>query len=156
MHQQLYLVGILVLVILVVAYMSKKSENMVSFSIEKAVGDKSYVHFYDDFVYNNLLFKMEQSEMIKYIKYDLKGDAKSMDINLVDNGRPGQMVEVWARYPFSNVGTTVSDYYNAYPIPEYNYPNMTNLKLVARILPGQRFRSDNIVPSKRFLVKAIL
>jgi len=156
MHQQLYLVGILVLVILVVAFVSNKSENMLSFSIEKAVGDKSYVHFYDDFVYNNLLFKMEQSDAPKYIKYDIKGDAKSIDINLVDNGTPGQMVELWARYPFSRVGTTVSDFHNAYLIPEYNYPLMTNLEFVTRVLPGQRFRSNNIVSSKRYFLKAIL
>jgi hypothetical protein len=75
-----------------------------------------------------------------------------MDINLPLLGPPGRKVEIWARYPYSIIGTTLTDFYNIYDIPEYDYNAHPNLKLVARVLPGQRFQSDNIVPSKRFLI----
>ncbi len=146
---------IIALTILII-FIYMKSENLVNFVVEPAEGNSSYVRFYSDFNWSNLLFKMEQGPTPKYIKYDLKGDAKSMDINLPDTGIPGQRVEVWARYPDKDVGTTLTDFYNVYNIPEYDYSNMTNLQLVARVLPGQRYKSQNIAPSKRFLIKALL
>jgi hypothetical protein len=147
------IIALLVTVIIVIFVLNMKPTE---FLVGPAIGDKGYVRFYSDFGMEDLLFRMDGSEpdadQPKYIKYDLKGDARSMDINIPAEGPDGRRVEIWARYPYKNVGTSLTDFYNIYDIPEYDYGVHPNLKLVATVLPGQRFKSDNIVPSKRFLV----
>lgn len=147
-------IAILVIVALLLIY-SKTGSN-TEFLISEAVGDAGYVRFYSDYNYSDLLFRIDEDKnKQKYIKYDLKADAKSMDINLPASSTNAS-VEIWARFPYSNIGTTQTDVYSIYNIPEYNYKAQPNVKLVAHVKPGQRFRSDSIIPSKRFLIKVTL
>lgn len=147
------IIALLIVVVIVVIMTNKSSEFMIS----EADGDQGYVRFYKDFNYSDLLFRIDgstpSSESAKYIKYDLKGNARSMDINIPLAGPPGRKVEIWARFPpYNAIGTTQTDFYNIFNIPEYDYKIHPNLKLVSTVLPGQRFRSDTISPSKRYLV----
>jgi len=147
-------IALLVVVILFLIY--NRTSPGTEFLISEAVGDVGYVRFYSDYNYSDLLFRIDEDKNSpKYVKYDLKADAKSMDINLPTSSSNAS-VEIWARFPYSNIGTTQTDTYSIYNIPEYNYQAQPNLKLVARVKPGQRFRSDSIIPSKRFLIKVTL
>ncbi len=146
----------LLIVLLVVVLIKKPTE----FLIEPAVGDQGYVRFFSDFGAKDLIFRMDGSmkdakEPI-YFKYDIKSEARSMDINVPSDGPIGRKVEIWARYPYSNIGTTLTDFYNIYGIPDYDYKAHPNMRLITTVLPGQRFTSDNIIPSKRFLIVAQL
>lgn len=146
------IIAVLIVVIVMMIIMNRRSTE---FLVIPAVGNQGYVRFYSDFNMKDLLFKIESGpddKEYKYIKYDLKGDARSMDINIPAAGPPGRRVDIWARYSESVIGTSLSDFYNIYNIPEYDYGAHPNLQLVASVLPGQRFQSDNIVPSKRFLI----
>jgi len=153
MVNQNVIIAVLAVTILIIIVLSVRPTE---FLISPSTGTHGYVRFYSDFNMEDLLFRIDGSgpnDIIpKYIKYDLKGDARSMDINIPVEGPEGRRVEIWARYPYTNTGTSVTDFYNIYEIPEYDYGVHPNLKLVATVLPGQRFKSDNIVPSKRFLV----
>lgn len=147
------IIAILIVAIIVVFMINKSSEFMIS----NAEGTEGYVKFYKDFNYKDLLFRIDgsnsSSKSAKYIKYDLKGNAKSMDINVPLAGPPGRKVEIWARFPpYNPIGTTQTDFYNIFNIPEYDYKIHPNLKLITTVLPGQRFRSDSISPSKRYLI----
>lgn len=153
MLDQNVIIALLVVTIIVVIMINKSSEFMIS----PADGNKGYVYFYKDFNYQDMLFRIDGSDSTaaeaKYVKYDLKGNARSMDINLPLEGPPGRRVEIWARFPpYNAIGTTQTDFYNIFNIPEYDYKIHPNLKLVATVLPGQRFRSDKISPSKRYLI----
>jgi hypothetical protein len=147
------IVALLVVALVVVFMINKSSEFMISDS----EGTQGYVRFYKDFNYSDLLFRIDGSDpssnSAKYIKYDLKGDAKSMDINLPLVGPPGRRVEIWSRFPpYNAIGTTQTDFYNIFNIPEYDYRIHPNLKLITTVLPGQRYKSDTISPSKRYLI----
>jgi len=150
--QNVIIALLVVLVVIIMIINTKPTEFLVS----NAVGTRGYVHFYKDFTMDEMLFRIDGSHVDdiipKYFKYDLKGDAKSMDINLPKEGPKGRKVEIWARYPYNNNSIDVTDFYNIYDRPEYIYGAHPNLKLIATVLPGQRFKSDDITPSNRFLV----
>ena len=150
----IHIVMAMIIITLIVILTKKPTE----FLIEPAVGEQGYVRFYGDFAATDLIFRMDGSKkgdlQPVYFKYDIKSEARSMDINVPSEGAPGRKVEIWARYPYSNIGTTLTDFYNIYNIPDYDYKVHPNMKLITTVLPGQRFTSDNIIPSKRFLIVA--
>jgi hypothetical protein len=152
---------ILVLFILIIyGLATSKKEAMTG----PAVGTKSYVRFYNDFDQKDKVFEMEgtPSGEPRYFKYIWRGDVKSIDINLLRSGPDGtdatgpRRARVWAYMFYSAVGTTLSDFYNIYQIPEHDYKAHPNLQLVADIKPGQRFQTDNVPFAKRFLVELVL
>ena len=154
---------ILILLILLIFWMVfPQRETLIS----PAVGDRSYARFYKDFDQKDLMFEMLGSAAgetkPRYFRYIWRGDIKSMDINLLANGPPGdkftgpRRAKVYAYMWYSPVGTTLTDFYNIYQIPEHDWKAHPNLTLVADVKSGQRFQSDDIPFAKRFLVEFVM
>jgi len=79
-----------------------------------------------------------------------------MDISLPTEGPPGREVYVYAYYYPHTTATTTSDFYNIYQIPEHMYAVHTNLKLVAKVKPGERYQTSEVPGAKNFLLKMVL
>lgn len=151
---------ILVAIILILFWVTTAKKE----TFADAVGDKSYVRFYNDFDMKRPVFEMENkpnAHDIQYFRYIWRGDVKSMDINLTKNGPESMMhgprrVRVWAYRFYSPVATTVSDFYNTYQIPDHVLKADPNLLLIADVKPGERFSTDHVIPAKRFFVELVL
>lgn len=153
---------VLILVLLIIILFGVATAKKESFA--DAVGDKSYVRFYDDFDMKHPVFEMENrsdANAIQYFRYIWRGDVKSMDINLTKDGPESLMhgprrARVWAYRFYSPVETTVTDFYNTYQIPEHVLKADPNLQLIADVKPGERFSTDHVLPAKRFFVELVL
>ena len=154
---------LLVLIILVIFWaVFPKKESFTG----PATGNESYVRFYGDFNKSNKVFEMMGSDANsaspQYFRYIWRGDVKAMDINILKDGPSGSDItgprhaRVWAYMFYSPVGTTLTDFYNIYQIPNHVWKAHPNLKLVADVKPGERFQTDNVPFAKRFLVELVL
>ena len=155
--QVLILVSLILIIYWVIV---PKNETLVS----GAIGDRSYVRFYNDFDMKHPVFEMENrsdANAVQYFRYIWRGDVKSMDINLLKDGPESMMygprrARVWAYRFYSPVETTVTDFYNTYQIPEHVLKANPNLQLIADVKPGERFTTDRVIPAKRFFVELVL
>jgi hypothetical protein len=156
---------VIVLILLIVilwAIMNPKKEHLTG----PAVGNENYVRFYGDFNRKNKVFEMVASNSNtrspEFFRYIWRGDVKEMDINLLADGPSGssdtgpRRARVWAYRFYSPVGTTLTDFYNTYQTPEHTRQANPNLQLVADVKPGERFQTDDVPFSKRFLVELVL
>lgn len=154
---------VLILISLILIFywvVTVKKETLVS----GAIGDRSYVRFYDDFDMKHPVFEMENTpntNLNQYFRNIWRGDVKSIDINLTKDGPQSLMdkprrARVWAYRFYSPVETTVSDFYNTYQIPDHVLKADPNLLLIADVKPGERFTTDHVIPAKRFFVELVL
>ena len=141
-------------IIVVLLLMILRTDGKEAFK-EPASG-QGYVKFYDDFRYSNLIFEKRGSNpddiKPRYLKHDYRGEIRSLDINLPEEGPPGRRVEIYAYYSGRPNGPDTSDFYNIFNIPERLYKAHPNLQHVTSVAPGERYRSNNIPDAKRFLI----
>jgi len=126
------------------------------------VGNVNYLRLYEDFPGNELLFDFSNPEPsdkdgLKYMRYVLRGNVKSMDINLVGGAKTAH-VRVWNIRDGRNNASLVSDFYEntVYTSPEARMWANENLDLLVDVSPGQRKKLDMTGPTNKILMEAYL